>query len=55
MPCCDDKLYVYKTKLIKVAIETCSMERGLGQENKYVLKDRMIYLGLTDIKNRKVI
>jgi len=37
-----------------VAIETGSMERGLGQE-KYVLKDSMIYIGLTDMKNGKVI
>jgi len=38
-----------------VAIETGSIERGLGQEKKYVLKDSMIYIGLTDMKNGKVI
>jgi len=43
---------MYKTLLIKVAIETGSMERGLGQE-KHVLKDSMIYIGLTDMKNSK--
>jgi len=34
-----------------VAIETGSMERGLGQEKK----DSMLYIGLTDMKNGKVI
>jgi len=37
-----------------VAIETGSMERGLGQE-KNMLKDSMIYIGLTDMKNGKII
>jgi len=35
-----------------VAIKTGSMERGLGQE-KNVLKDSMIYIGLTDMKMEK--
>ena len=37
-----------------MAIETGSIERGLGQE-KCVFKDSMIYIGLTDTKNGKVI
>jgi len=41
--------------VIKVVIETGSMGRGLGQEKKYMLKDSMIYIGLTDMKNGKVI
>jgi len=46
MPCCDDKLYMYITQLIKVAFERGSMEWGLGQEKNVlkVLKDSMIYI-----------
>jgi len=33
-----------------MAIKTGSMERGLGQEKKYVLKDSMIYIGFKVVK-----
>jgi len=42
-------------KIVELCIETGSMERWLGQEKKYVLKDSTIYIGLTDMKTRKVI
>ena len=37
-----------------MAIETGSIGRGLGQE-KICVKNSMIYIGLTDMKNGKVI